>query len=153
MIKQDSEFRQALSALSRLQQRQIGSQFIERVLPQYPDATLSKLLALAQQTDAAELELAAAAKTAKSLALDKHTRCGAEGDWQAQASYFLARATSELFAPSKPSQLPAWEAALNVRLACTCGSIEQAHDTMHDESAAQYQLLTDYLAREESRHD
>ena len=153
MITQDSEFRQALSALSRLQQRQIGAQFIERVLPQYPDATLSKLLTLAQQADVPELELAAAAKTAKALALEKHTRCGAEGDWQAQASYFLARATSELLATSKPSQLPAWEAALNVRLARTCGTIDHAHDTMHDESDTQYQLLTDYLVRKERRHD
>ena len=152
MIKQDSEFRQALSVLSRLQQRQIGSQFIERVLLQYPEARLSKLLDIASQVDSAELELAAAAKTAKALALEKHTRCGAEGDWQAQARYFLARATSELLGVNK-AQLPAWEAALNARLARTCGAIEKAHDTMHDESAAQYQLLTDYLAREESRHD
>jgi hypothetical protein len=97
--------------------------------------------------------LASAAKTAKALALEKHTRCGAEGDWQAQASYFLARATRELLATSKPSQMPAWEAALNARMARTCGLIDHAHDTMHDESDAQYQLLTDYLAREESRHD
>ncbi len=153
MMTQDSEFRQALSALSRLQQRQIGAQFIERVLQQYPEATLSKLLAVAQQADVSELELAAAAKTAKALALDKHTRCGAEGDWQAQASYFLARATSELLATSKPSQLPAWEAALNARLARTCALIDDTHHTLHGESDAQYQLLTDYLAREESRHD
>ena len=153
MMTQDSEFRQALATLSALQQRQLGAAFIQRVLVQYPDASLSKLLGIAQQADASELELAAAAKTAKALALEKHTRCGAEGDWQAQASYFLARATRELLATSKPSQMPAWEAALNARMARTCGLIDHAHDTMHDESDAQYQLLTDYLAREENRHD
>ncbi len=151
MISHDTEFKQALDKLSLDQQRQIGAAFVTQALQQTPDAVLAKVLTVAADPQASEEELATAFRSAKAIALDRHTRCGADGDWQNQASYFLARAASALVASAKQAKAPAWEAAANVRLARTCGMIEQADSSMHEESEAQYQLLLQFLAQQKEK--
>ena len=146
MIMNDADFKQALEQLPLAQQRRVGSAFVRNVLALTADPAVAKVLDTASNAETvADDELALAFKNAKAAALESHTRCGADSDWQAQAGYFVARAASALVAPAKQAKSPAWEAAANARLARTCGMIESADESMHEESEAQYRLLEQFL--------
>jgi hypothetical protein len=106
---------------------------------------VAKVVDAAANEDTTADELAVAFKQAKAAALDSHTRCGSDSDWQAQAGYFVARAASVLVAPDKQAKAPAWEAAANARMARTCGHIDASDESMHEESEAQYRLLEQFL--------
>lgn len=143
MITQDTDFRQALDKLGLRQQRRIGAAFVRNVL--VFNSAVTKVVDVAANEDSTADELALAFKQAKAATLDSHTRCGADSDWQAQAGYFVARAASALVAPEKQAKAPAWEAAANARMARTCGHIDAADESMHEEGEAQYRLLEQFL--------
>lgn len=143
MISNDSDFRQALDKLDVGQQRRVGVAFVRHVLAFNP--VVSKAVDVAANADATADELALAFRQAKAAALDSHTRCGADSDWQAQAGYFVARAAAALVAPEKQAKAPAWEAAANARMARTCQQIDASDESMHEESEAQYRLLEQFL--------
>jgi hypothetical protein len=143
MITNDADFKQALDKLDLPQQRRVGAAFVRNVLALNPAVT--KAVDAAANEDTTADELAVAFKQAKAAALDSHTRCGSDSDWQAQAGYFVARAASALVTPAKQAKSPAWEAAANARMARTCGMIESADESMHGESEAQYRLLEQFL--------
>lgn len=146
MIMSDTDFRKELEQLSLVQQRRVGAAFVRNVLELTSDPAVAKVVDTASNTETVgEDELALAFKNAKAAALESHTRCGADSDWQAQAGYFVARAASALVAPAKQVKTPAWEAAANARMARTCGMIESADATMHEESEAQYRILEQFL--------
>ncbi len=143
MITNDADFKQALEKLELPQQRRVGAAFVRNVLAL--NLSLSKVVETAADEDMGAEELALAFKQAKAAALESHTRCGADSDWQAQAGYFVARAAAALVAPEKQAKSPAWEAAANARMARTCGMIDAADESMHEESEAQYRLLEQFL--------
>jgi hypothetical protein len=143
MITQDTDFKQALDKLGLAQQRRVGAAFVRNVLALNPSVT--KVVEAAANEDTTADELAVAFKQAKAAALDSHTRCGSDSDWQAQAGYFVARAATALVAPDKQAKVPAWEAAVNARMARTCGHIDASDESMHEESEAQYRLLEQFL--------
>lgn len=143
MITQDTDFKQALDKLGLVQQRRVGAAFVRNVLALNPAVT--KVVDAAANEDTTADELAVAFKQAKAAALDSHTRCGSDSDWQAQAGYFVARAATALVAPGKQAKAPAWEAAVNARMARTCGHIDASDESMHEESEAQYRLLEQFL--------
>ena len=143
MITQDTDFKQALDKLGLVQQRRVGAAFVRNVLALNPAVT--KVVEAAANEDTTADELAVAFKQAKAAALDSHTRCGSDSDWQAQAGYFVARAATALVAPDKQAKVPAWEAAVNARMARTCGHIDASDESMHEESEAQYRLLEQFL--------
>ena len=146
MITNDTDFKQALEQLPLPQQRRLGAAFVRNVLALTADPAVSKVVDTAANADTVtDGELALAFKSAKTAALESHTRCGSDSDWQAQAGYFVARAASALVAPAKQAKSPAWEAAANARMARTCGMIESADESMHEESDAQYRLLEQFL--------
>ncbi|MBU1722823.1 MAG: hypothetical protein KJ892_03080 [Gammaproteobacteria bacterium] len=146
MIMNDSDFRKELEQLSLAHQRRVGAAFVRNVLELSVDPAVTKVVdTAANAEDVTDDELALAFKNAKAAALESHTRCGADSDWQAQAGYFVARAASALVAPVKQAKSPAWEAAANARMARTCGMIESADESMHEESEAQYRLLEQFL--------
>ena len=146
MIMNDSDFRKELEQLSLAHQRRVGAAFVRNVLELTVDPAVTKVIdTAANAEDVTDDELALAFKNAKAAALESHTRCGADSDWQAQAGYFVARAASALVAPVKQAKSPAWEAAANARMARTCGMIESADESMHEESEAQYRLLEQFL--------
>ncbi|MBU0656442.1 MAG: hypothetical protein KJ914_15075 [Gammaproteobacteria bacterium] len=146
MIMNDSDFRKELEQLSLAHQRRVGAAFVRNVLELSVDPAVTKVVdTAANAEDVTDDELALAFKNAKAAALESHTRCGADSDWQAQAGYFVARAASALVAPAKQAKSPAWEAAANARMARTCGMIESADESMHEESEAQYRLLEQFL--------
>ena len=51
----------------------------------------------------------------------------------------------ELAVAFKQAKVPAWEAAVNARMARTCGHIDASDESMHEESEAQYRLLEQFL--------
>lgn len=146
MITNDADFRKGLEKLSLPQQRRVGVLFVHNVLKLATDPVIGKVVNIARNAETVtDDELAQAFKKAKAAALESHTRCGADCDWSSQAGYFVARAASALLAPARETKAPAWEAAANARMARTCGMIESADATMHEESEAQYRLLEQFL--------
>jgi hypothetical protein len=143
MITNDTDFKLALEKLELAQQRRIGAAFVRNVLAL--NLSLSKVVETAADEDISAEELALAFRNAKAAALESHTRCGADSDWQAQAGYFVARAAAALVVPEKQAKSPAWEAAVNARMARTCGLIEVADESLHEESEAQYRLLEQFM--------
>lgn len=146
MIMNDADFRKELEQLSMAQQRRVGAAFVRNVLSLTADPVVGKVVDTAADAEnVGDDEMVLAFKQAKAAALESHTRCGADSDWNSQAGYFVARAASVLVAPAKQAKAPAWEAAANARMARTCGMIESADQTMHEESEAQYRILEQFL--------
>jgi len=148
-ISNDSEFRQALEALDNTRQRVVAARFVEHVLDLTSDERLALVTKTAAKSAASDAELAAALGSARAATFDSHTRCGSEGDWSAQAGYFVARAAAAAVTP--PGQLPgggAWQAAVSSRMARTCETIARdatAGTPGGGESAAQYRILSEFL--------
>lgn len=146
-IVNDAEFRAALGTLSGAQQRRLAMQFVDAVLPVAEDAKLKKVAeeARAAGDEAAQAEVQ---KAARRVVLDCHTRCGAEGDWKAQADYFIARALIEAIAPpekGKPGNA-AWQAAMAARMVRTCRAIDAGDDAADSERQRQYDIASNFLA-------
>ncbi len=148
-ISNDTELRAALDGLDAVGQRVVAARFVEHVLDLASDERLALVTRTAANNAATDSELVAALSSARAATFDSHTRCGSEGDWSAQAGYFVARAAAAAVTPA--GQLPggsAWQAAVSSRMARTCETI--ARDAAADnpataESAAQYRILSEYL--------
>jgi len=147
-ISNDKGFREALDGLSTERQRAVGASFVENVLGLSSDPRVAQSLAAARQSDVAEDVMNIARRSIKAAALEAHTRCGADGVWNDQAGYFVARAAEACLEPEGRSQGkgPAWKAAMSARMARTCLAAESDEDSHDSESQAQYQILTSYLA-------
>jgi len=145
-ISNDSEFRVVLDKLDPTRQRQVAARFVESVLPLCTDKRVESALAVAADGEASEASLAEAIRTATAAMIDCHARCGSEGDWEAQAGYFVARAAIAALTPQ--GQLPggpAWHAAMSSRMAQTAKSIASGEDTGGPENEKQYAILTAYM--------
>jgi hypothetical protein len=88
-----------------------------------------------------------ARRAIKTASLEAHTRCGADGEWNDQAGYFVARAAEACIEPQVLSQGkgPAWKAAMMARMARTCLAADSDQDAHDSESQAQYHILNSYL--------
>jgi hypothetical protein len=145
-ITNDTEFRHALAGLDAGRQRAVAALFVKDVLPLCDDERIAQVTEIAAREDAPTDKLAEALRTARATTTDCHARCGAEGDWKAQAGYFVARAAVAALTPA--GQLPggqAWQAAMSGRMAKTCESIVTGEDLAGRESTVQYRILTDFL--------
>ena len=148
-ITNDEEFRQALHGLDAVQQRVVAAGFVEHVLSLSTDDRIASVVKVAADSGASDDDVANALKSAKSAAIDSHTRCGSEGDWTEQAGYFVARAAVAAVTPLAQSKggSPAWQAAMSCRMAKTSILIDNEADEAptHNESEWQYSMLPDYL--------
>jgi hypothetical protein len=145
-ISNDREFRAALDGLDATRQRLVAARFVESVLPLSTDERIARVTAIAADADVPAAALAEALRTAKAATIDCHARCGAEGDWEAQAGYFVARAAIAALTPL--GQLPggsAWQAAMSARMAQTSKAIVSGDTGSRQESETQYAILSDYL--------
>jgi hypothetical protein len=145
-ISNDRDFRAALDELDATQQRLVAARFIESVLPMCTDDRIARVLAVAANSTASSAALADALKTAKATTIDCHARCGAEGDWDAQAGYFVARAAIAALTPL--GQVPggsAWQAAMSCRMARTSKAIVTGENADGQESENQYRILSDHM--------
>ena len=145
-ISSDIEFRKALDGLDATRQRLVAARFVESVIALCSDERISRVIAVAGDSDASDSALAEALKTARAATIGCHARCGSEGDWSEQAGYFVARAaTAALTPPGQMPSGPAWQAALGCRMAQTSMSIVTGDDMAGQESELQYRILSDFL--------
>lgn len=143
MINNDTQFRQALDGLDLHQQRVMAACFTENVLPLTDDERPGRVVS----TIIEGREIEGVFKVAKAASLEAHARCGAEGDWNDQAGYFVARAAQAAVEPQVRTggKNPAWKAAMQARMARTCLASEAGEDSHDRETVAQYNILNDYL--------
>ena len=148
-ISNENEFRQAIKALDYEQQRALAAKFAEHVLGLCQDKRIANAVRIATDRDASQEELEVAFHEARAAAVDCHTRCGSEADWQKHAGYFVARAAIAAVTPE--SQLdgasPALQAAMSSRMAQTCESIAGNDDRAVQETQDQYRILSDFLSQ------
>jgi len=144
-IGNDSEFKAALSFLSGAARRLVASRFAENVLALGPDTRVKGAIDAAKRTDITDAELAAAFQSAKAASVESFTRCGRDCNWNDQAGHFVAEAGLACVQPDKPGSNPAWDAAMQARMARTCETIATGHGTANDEAAAQYRILAEFL--------
>ena len=144
-ISNDNAFREALSGLDVVQQREVGSRFVENVLSLSDDPRVAQSLQAATDKEIGDAALSLARRSIKAASLDAHTRCGADGEWTDQAGYFVARAAEACLEPEGRSKAPAWKAAMSARMARTCLAVDSEEDSHDSESQAQYEILTRYL--------
>jgi len=147
-ISNDTEFKQALSALDAMQQRTVAALFVEHVLPLSTDERINRVVKIATDSGASEDEISSALRSAKAATFDSHARCGSEGNWTEQAGYFVARAAVAAVTPQAQSRTngPAWQAAMSSRMAKTSVLIDnESNQTVDSENEWQYSILSDYL--------
>ena len=147
-ISNDSQFRDALNGLGQQQQREVGALFVEHVLSLNDDVRVAQALNAARNPGLEEEAMNLVRRSIKAACLEAHARCGADGDWNDQAGYFVARAAEACVEPEGRSQAKgaAWKAAMTARMARTCLAAESDEDSHDSESQTQYQILTSYLA-------
>ncbi len=146
-ISNEIEFRRALATLDFTQQREVGARFVENVLALSNDERIKSAVSVALNPEASAGEIEFALKTTKRVVLERYTNCGADCDWNEQASCFVARAASACLSPPVRSKGkgPALQAAVGCRMARTCVSIEAEETSLTDESEQQFRILSEYL--------
>jgi len=144
-ISNDSEFKAALSFLSGATRRLVAACFAENVLSLSNDARVKGAIYSAKRTDITDAELAAAFQSAKAASIESFTRCGHECNWNDQAGHFVAEAGLACVQPAEPGGNPAWDAAMQARMARTCETIAVGQGTDNAEAAAQYRILAEFL--------
>lgn len=144
-ISNDSEFKAALSRLPVAARRQIAARFAENVLVLGPDARVKGAIDSAKRSDITDAELGAAFQSAKAASVESFTRCGHECNWNDQAGHFVAEAGLACVKPAEPGGNPAWDTAMQARMARTCETIATGRGTDNAEAAAQYCILAEFL--------
>jgi hypothetical protein len=144
-ISNDSEFKAALSYLSGAARRLAAARFAENVLSLGPDPRVKGAIDAAKRADITAAELAAAYQSARTASVESFTRCGSECNWNDQASHFVAEAGVACVQPDKPGANPAWDTAMQARMARTCETIATGSGTDNAEAAAQYRILAEFL--------
>lgn len=145
-ISNDEQFKAALDSQSVAAQRELAASFIKNVLSLSTDKRIPNVVKVAEDQQASDDELLAAAKSARAAVMDCYTRCGADADWAAQAGYFVARAAAAAVAPAGKSKGGlAWQAAMSCRMARTAQLIESGDSADSEESEQQYRILSEYI--------
>lgn len=145
-INDDTEFQDKIADLSLENQRRLAASFVESVLSLSNDKRIAEVVKKVK-AGSSEDEVQPLFREMKRASLEAHARCGAEGDWDEQASYFVARAAQACVEPQVRStgKNPAWKAAVQCRMARTCLAAESDKDSHHEESLAQYTILNNFL--------
>lgn len=148
-ISNDTQMRETLDGLEPGRQRAIAALFVQNVLSLSNDVRVERALKAAAEAEHGEPDLNAAFRAAKAAALEAHARCGADGEWNDQAGYFVARAAEAAVAPKVRThgKGPAWQAALSCRMARTAQASESEDAAPDSEITAQYRILNDFLTR------
>lgn len=145
-IKNDSEFKAALDALSLAQQRQIAASLAENVIGLTDDPRIKAAVSAARRADITGPELEVAYMAAKTASVESYTHCGQEGDWKGQAGHFASEAAKACVTPEAKAANLAWNAAMSARMARMCATIAGGQGTENSEAQAQYRILDAFLS-------
>lgn len=144
-ISNDKEFKAALGRLSVSQQRQVAARFTENVLALCADVRVGGAVSAAKRPDITDMELAALYQGAKTASVESYTQCGRETDWLAQAGHFVAKAAMACVQPAEAGGSPAWDAAMDARMARMSETIARGEGSETREAEAQYRILDAFL--------
>lgn len=144
-INNDKDFKAVLAGLSIAQQRQLAAGFVQRVFALSNDVRVKAALDVAARADITDAELTVVSQAANSARVESFTQCGRETDWGAQAGHFVARAAVACVKPAEAGDSPAWEAAMQARMARTCETVATGEGTENREAEAQYRILEAFL--------
>lgn len=144
-ITNDREFKQALDTLPPARQRQLAARFTLSVLHLCNDPRVRGAVEAAQREGASDAELTALLQAAKAARVESFTQCGSEADWLAQAGHFVAEAAFACVRPMGRGN-PAWDAAMNVRMARAAENIASSDSDAHREAEEQYRLVEMFLS-------
>jgi len=147
-IDNESDFKQTISGLDDSTQRQLAALFTAHVMTLSDDKRIASGVAIAGDPDASVSELSASFKAVKAATFESHTRCGSEGDWTAQAAYFVARSCESALMPEAIKHSSrAIHAATSARMARTARSIDNSDEGDINEREAQYLILNEFLSK------
>lgn len=147
-IKNDQNFKQALSGLSIEEQRKLAAKFIESVKSLNGEPVIERAIN-AVKAGFSDNEMEEIFRQIKSLAVKTYTSCGHETDWSSQAAHFVVTATKACVAPQKyldNKNNLAWKCAMQTRMARNCEMIEIDSDVVDNEAQKQYVITNDFLA-------
>ncbi len=143
-ITNDREFKEALNGFTPARQRQLAARFTLGVLDLCSDPRVRGAVEAAQRVEMSGAELVAAFQGAKAARVESFTRCGKEADWLAQAGHFVAEAALACVRPDGRGN-PAWDAAMNARMARSAATIANGEGDNHREADEQYRLVEMFL--------
>lgn len=147
-IETESDFKKTISKLDDDTQRQLAALFTTHVMTLSNDKRIASAVAVAGDPDASASELSTSFRAVKAATIESHTRCGSEGDWTAQAAYFVARACESALKPEGIKQSSrAIQAATSARMARTARSIDSGDEGDSNEREAQYQILNEFISK------
>ena len=147
-IKNDQDFKQALSKLSMAEQRRLAAQFIDSVAPLNSEPVIARALKVIRAEVYSENDSEEIYKQIKSLAVKTYTACGDDADWSSQAAHFVVTATKACLTPRKfldNKNNLAWKCAMQTRMARNCELIESDNNTIDNEAQKQYAITNDFL--------
>jgi len=147
-IANETQFRTVVAGLDNTLQRQLAGLFTRHILDLTDDNRIIAGSNVAANPDASPADLAASFRAVKAATIESHTRCGSDGDWKAQATYFTARACeAALMSGGYKRSGPALQAATSARMARTAYSIDDENDDVNAEREAQYHILNEFLSK------
>ena len=144
-INNDKDFKSALANLSISRQRQIAALFVQRVFSLSNDVRIKATLEAASRPDISDAELTVISQAANSARVESFTQCGKETDWSAQAGHFGATAAVACVKAAEAGASPAWDAAMQARMARTCETVATGEGTENREAEEQYRILEAFL--------
>jgi hypothetical protein len=146
-ITNDIEMRDAIHRLNVAAQRTLAMRFVNAVREFTDNDDLLRAIATAMEPDVSASALESAYRTAKSISVATYTACGQDADWLAQAEHFVAAACAAALAPvtGDTDRNPAWKAAMQARMARTCGMIENPDGQVDNEAGRQYEIVEAFL--------
>ncbi len=147
-IKNDQDFKKALSELSVQEQRLVATQFIKSVLLLNSDPVIERALQIVEDEKSSQSEFDDVYKSLKTLAVKTYTACGDDADWASQAAHFVVTAAKACLTPL--GQLDnkknlAWKCAMQTRMARSCAMIETQSDIVDNEAQKQYAIINNVI--------
>lgn len=157
-INTSEAFKQALSSLPLIQQRQIGAKFIVNVLDLTDGTCARHIRDIAEKSDVTVEELENSYRSVHSVYVATHPRSDmSELDYRKQAAHFVAEACMACLAPTYEEYRThhlAEKVAGYCQMARICSSIRHdeehpsfagAEEALKKEVAAQYRIVNQYL--------
>lgn len=146
-ITDEAGLRNAFKELDSTQNRLVGALLVQNVLPLTTDDRVKRAIEKALDPQASDDELSDMFKSLKRAMIDSSTRCGADADWDEQASHFVTRAASTVVTPKaqRDSVDPLWQIVQSCRMARSCSLIASNDDSDNPESESQYQIVNKFL--------
>lgn len=146
-VSNDDELRNVLKQLDETESRVIGAMLVGDVLSLTSDERVKRAINKALDKGASKDELGDVFKSLKRAVIDSSARCGANGDWDDQASHFVTRAANALVTPKtqRGAADPLWQIVQSCRMARGCSLIATNDDSDNPEAEYQYKIVSNFL--------